>query len=73
MHVGACGHMDTCGYVKMCIGSCGGMWMCVDACGHMLAGLGPRPSWWGDYSAGNLKSGPRVRSAGLSSCSATSS
>lgn len=45
--------------------------MCVDVCGHMWAGLGPRPSWQGDYSAGNLKSGPRGRSAGLSSCPAT--
>ena len=74
MHVDACGHVDTCGYVRMWVGTCGYMWRHVhgvDACGRIWAGLGPRPSWWGEYSAGNLKSGPRVRSAGLSSCSAT--
>lgn len=73
MHVDACGHVDTCGYVRMWVGTCGYMWRHVDVCGcvwRMWAGLGPRPSWR-DYSAGNLKSGPRVRSAGLSSCPAT--
>lgn len=51
----------------------GYMWMRVGVCGCVWARLGPMPSWEGDHSGGNLKSGLRVRSPGLCSCSATSS
>lgn len=47
----------------------------VDMCACLWASMQPMASWGcgGDHSVGNLKSGLRVRSAGLDSCPATSS
>lgn len=42
----------------------GYVWMRVGVCGCVWARLGPMPSWGGDHSGGNLKSGLRVRSPG---------